>query len=557
MQAKPQGCAERNKHIFGVLSDSDTISCKLESFHIWTASLSIVESLGTTHPTDMRLLCSSTLKFKEFLNPPPYAILSHRWGTDEVTFEDLASGKELSGQGYEKILRCCKFARARGHDYVWIDTCCIDKRSSAELSESINSMWEWYAKAKECYAYLTDVMSSHLSNPLNAAPKRPSEWFSRGWTLQELLAPRNVVFLDHHWRIIGFKTDIHILEEVSLITSVPIACLESPFLLQTACVAQKLSWASRRVTSRREDIAYCLLGLVGINMPLLYGEGDKAFLRLQHEIIRQTDDESVFAWRQPYTPKDYMSGLLASSVHHFYHSGDVRRLDLERNPYAITNKGLDLTIFSFWDTESDTHIIPLNCQYGGNTSARPTQQCAIAVKRERNLYSRVDVQGLGYHLHLKYPQCMADGLKSCRLRIRLSRWQSEYEKAGVIIKSFIERAQASRDRRAVLAASANALSLDKTERLWDNQIPGFWLQTVTSPRPADADVLNIMDCCYSSALSRQAKEVQYALLGMDEQEERKTTKSLMVRPEAKRSAVKSSRALFAAVASERQHKRHR
>jgi len=407
-------------------------------------------------------------------------------------------GKQLGGQGYEKILQSSDLARTRGHEYIWIDTCCIDKRSSAELSESINSMWNWYSKAKECYAYLADVMSLDPLKPLNATPKRPSEWFSRGWTLQELLAPRVVIFLNHHWSVIGQKLDRLILEEVSRITLVPVACLESPFMLHTACVAQKLSWASRRSTSRREDIAYCLLGLVGINMPLLYGEGDKAFIRLQQEIIRQTDDESVFAWRQPYASKTYMSGLLASSVNFFLHSADVRTLDLERNPYTITNKGLDLTVFSFWDTASDTHIIPLNCQYGGTAATRVTQRCAIAVRRERNLYSRVDVEGLGYHLHATYPTFMEHSLKSHRLRIRLSRWQNEYEQAGFIIKSFIERARATAESKSLLS---NQMFCSWSQPLADNYL-----------KSAEADVVTILDCCYASSAIHREREAQYPLL---------------------------------------------
>lgn len=148
----------------------------------------------------MRLLHTETLEFKEFFNPPEYAILSHRWGADEVTYEQYLGGKNLKGRGYEKIVDCCKLARSRGRKYVWIDTCCIDKRSSAELSEAINSMWRWYAGAQECYAHLADVDAPEFTSATAATTRfntrtgRTCGWFRRGWTLQELLAPDKVIF---------------------------------------------------------------------------------------------------------------------------------------------------------------------------------------------------------------------------------------------------------------------------------------------------------------------------------------------------------------------------
>lgn len=199
---------------------------------------------------DMRLLNTSTLEFKDFFKPPPYAILSHRWGEDEVWFDDHERGSNRDGPGYQKIISCCAFAQSRGRDWVWIDTCCIDKRSSAELSEAINSMWEWYGKAEECYAHLADVSGSSRGGPFDTTLGTPSAWFNRGWTLQELLAPRIVIFCDTEWRTIGQKKDAAIMAEITKITSIPLRCLASHFSLNHAPVAQKLSWASRRVTTR-------------------------------------------------------------------------------------------------------------------------------------------------------------------------------------------------------------------------------------------------------------------------------------------------------------------
>ncbi|KAI1187385.1 ankyrin repeat-containing protein [Nemania serpens] len=228
----------------------------------------------------------------------PYAILSHTWGEDEVCFQDMERADAANKKGYEKVKNFCSLAKANGYKYVWVDTCCIDKRSSAELSEAINSMYRWYEEADVCYAYLADVSS--LSNFSD------SRWFTRGWTLQELIAPSNVIFFDRDWQVIGNKADLH-----------------NFFLgdsLGYASVAQRMSWAASRETTRIEDRAYCLLGIFGIYMPMLYGEGDRAFIRLQEEIMKGMDDHSLFAWR---STAYHDGGILASSPAAFVESGNI------------------------------------------------------------------------------------------------------------------------------------------------------------------------------------------------------------------------------------------
>jgi hypothetical protein len=397
----------------------------------------------------MRLLNTRKLKFKEFFQPPPYAILSHRWGTDEISFDSYMSGQILGGPGYHKILSCCQFASRRGREWVWIDTCCIDKRSSAELSEAINSMWEWYGKAQECYAYLLDVRSSPTRGHFDTKVGEPSAWFSRGWTLQELLAPRVVIFCDKNWRVIGQKQDREILEEITKITSIPLRCLASHFALSHASVAQKLSWASRRVTTRAEDIAYCLLGLVGVNMPLLYGEGNKAFLRLQQEIIRQTDDESIFAWCDPTVTLGHVSGILAPSIEHFADSGHVGVVEGYRKPYAVTNKGLDFDVPCHHVKNQNVYIIPLNCQY--RSKSGPLMRCAIAVQEERDQFSpsfRIHVNDLGAHLLKRYPFEERE-LVERRFLVRIAKWQNQYGPAIAVINNFFERMRGRKIERLV------------------------------------------------------------------------------------------------------------
>jgi len=226
----------------------------------------------------MRLVNTDTLKLEEFEGDIPlYAILSHRWGKDEVTFQDVQTGQAGKRGGYPKFEIACKTARFHGFDYIWNDTCCIDKTSSAELSESINSMYRWYQESGVCYAYLADVKSGvdcgykpHKASPTWKDPCfRNSEWFGRGWTLQELIAPSAMIFYDHQWQDLGTK--LGLCSIISEVTGIPEAILRGG-PLSSASVAQKFSWAAARITTRIEDRAYSLMGLFGVNMPMLYGE---------------------------------------------------------------------------------------------------------------------------------------------------------------------------------------------------------------------------------------------------------------------------------------------
>ena len=239
----------------------------------------------------MRLLNTSTLKLVEFYGEiPPYAILSHTWEKEEVSFDDLPQEHAKKMLGYSKISNCCSLARSDGYKYVWIDTCCIDKRSSAELSEAINSMYAWYQDAQKCYAYLADVLPDENPHGENSS-FRKSRWFTRGWTLQELLAPSTVEFYGQNWHEIGTQVSLRdVLCEITTIDEEILLCGN----FETASVAKKMSWASKRTTTRIEDIAYSLFGIFGVNMPTLYGEGRHAFTRLQHMIIQSSNDHTIF-----------------------------------------------------------------------------------------------------------------------------------------------------------------------------------------------------------------------------------------------------------------------
>jgi Heterokaryon incompatibility protein (HET) len=245
----------------------------------------------------MRLLNATTHRLEAM--PPDktvrYAILSHTWGKGEVTFQEIDDSKAKDKQGYTKIRLCCEQALKDGLDFVWVDTCCIDKSSSAEFSETINSMFVWYRDAEVCYVFLDDVDYNTSIPPSATILREPvARWFTRGWTLQELLAPSTVKFYAKDWSYIGDKRDL--LDVLSTVTSIDREFFfDTP--LSAASVAERMSWVSRRNTTRAEDIAYCLLGIFDVNMPLLYGEGGQnAFIRLQQEIMKTSDDQSIFAW---------------------------------------------------------------------------------------------------------------------------------------------------------------------------------------------------------------------------------------------------------------------
>lgn len=219
----------------------------------------------------------------------------------EDVLQEHFNNKKAS-EGYKKISAFCRFARIFNLEWIWIDTCCINKASSSELSEAVNSMFRWYERSELCMAYLNDVTASADLNDFSQ-----SAWFQRGWTLQELIAPTNVIFLDRDWIQIGSKAS-HV-DLIKNITGIDTKMLLKQRNISDYSIAHRMSWAAQRETTRDEDIAYCLLGIFGINMPLLYGEGKSAFLRLQQEIMRHSSDESIFLWKKTSAE----SGLLAPS----------------------------------------------------------------------------------------------------------------------------------------------------------------------------------------------------------------------------------------------------
>ena len=254
--------------------------------------------------------------------------------------------------GFAKIQGVCDQALRDELEYVWVDTNCIDKTSSAELSEAINSMFAWYRDASRCYVYLADTpeTAARLSGDGKVDkddPFRRSKWFTRGWTLQELLGPQNVVFFSVNWIQIGTK--IELKTTLSQITGIEAKYLTGSIPIWLASVAKRMSWMSKRVTTRIEDIAYCMLGIFDINMPLLYGEGPRAFLRLQEEIVKATDDQSLFCWEWDRNiVTDDWASILAPCPAVFEYSGEFCPTAWDDNsdvvPYNVTNAGLSIKL---------------------------------------------------------------------------------------------------------------------------------------------------------------------------------------------------------------------
>jgi hypothetical protein len=249
----------------------------------------------------MRLLHVRSLNFTEFHDDaqrPKYAIASHRWCVDEAKFRDVEQGRNKDSAGFKKVEAFAKFVNDNVKDieWLWIDTCCINKDSDAELSYSINSMFKWYRNADLCIAYLTTQNLESLEQ---------DEWFRRGWTLQELLAPRLVLFVAQDWHIIGNKgsstykydgtlTGPDLTAIIAKTTSIPEAVLHDWSNSTDVQVEDKMAWIEDRKTTREEDMSYALFGILGITLNVIYGEGQQsARNRLISELRRRNEAENA------------------------------------------------------------------------------------------------------------------------------------------------------------------------------------------------------------------------------------------------------------------------
>ena len=250
--------------------------------------------------------------------PRRYAILSHRWEAEEVTLKDLIDGTGKNTAGYGKIHFCGEQARRDGLQYFWVDTCCIDRSNAVELAEAINSMFRWYQDASRCYVYLSDV-SKLPSNPVDKSVElwetafRKSKWFTRGWTLQELIAPTSVEFFSKEGELLGNKTSLE--QQICSVTGIPLKALRGGSLSDFS-ITERMTWAATRETTRKEDIAYSLLGIFNVSMSLIYGEGrEKALKRLREEIERASKGRSSTLYIGTNHVKSHSLGLTNCAQH--------------------------------------------------------------------------------------------------------------------------------------------------------------------------------------------------------------------------------------------------
>jgi Heterokaryon incompatibility protein (HET) len=381
----------------------------------------------------MRLLHSESLELRDFPNHEgiTYAILSHTWAEEEILFQDIDGFAASSmptrvkeKQGFKKIEACCAQAVRDGFDYVWIDTCCIDKRSSAELSEAINSMYRLYQDCTICYAYLTDVPND-ASIETREQKFRGSRWFTRGWTLQELIGPLNLEFYGDQWPSKGQEaslgTKYSLRDLVSEITGIPEDGLVCSDVRQSEySTAKMMSWAANRSTTRVEDRAYSLLGLFNINMPLLYGEGSRAFVRLQEEILKVSSDETLFAWTNNSQAEvsPIPQGILAMSPDCFANSGRMiaKVYNKRRKPSTVTNKGLQLEVtlsdqppilyevrtpFASLEQLGKVHLAMFNCFEEQDIASSPEKRVGVllacrSARKEEGQFLRIDPLRLFY-----------------------------------------------------------------------------------------------------------------------------------------------------------------
>lgn len=332
----------------------------------------------------MRLLRTRDFTLTEITGgeTPPYAVLSHRWQQEEVTYQDVEAKLYHRKKGFAKIREACRIAEGNGFSWLWVDTCCIDKKDLVELQEAINAMFKWYAQAGICIAYLFD----HTDKVNKLAG---STWFTRCWTLQELIAPRDVKFFDSTWKYIGSKRER--CEALSTITGIPRRILKGGDARQCS-VAQRMSWAANREATRIEDEAYSLLGLFGVSMPALYGTGKQAFKDLQEKLL-QKHDQSILAWDRP--PKNgsrELTGLLAESPADFASCRDTVTDESAIGSIMLVGDGVELDVNTIPYT-AGAYLCALDCTSTGSEHhdaivlqqlESPQQYARVLSKAQRN-----------------------------------------------------------------------------------------------------------------------------------------------------------------------------
>ena len=312
-----------------------------------------------------------------------FAILSHTWERGELSYEDLHGQNDLSGshlglqdsdrdggrqRSFEKLHNFCDIAEEYGTEFAWADNVCIDKSSSAELDESIRSMFSWYRNAAICIVYLAQT------NDLRDFAH--DRWFTRGWTLQELLAPRRLKFYSKRWhRLTEFLNDKISAEDVRRLNNQSLTRqldLLSDAILKAAglvmqhvrdfvpgirhpSLPERMQWIARRATTREEDESYSLMGIFNVSISIAYGEGrERAFFRLYQAILEVGYERDWLLWTgRSVSPSIHPSRMIPSSPKCYLTWNVNFRRDtpegrmvsaLENEPLGLTNVGLPMKI---------------------------------------------------------------------------------------------------------------------------------------------------------------------------------------------------------------------
>ncbi|KAG1731343.1 heterokaryon incompatibility protein-domain-containing protein [Suillus paluster] len=296
-----------------------------------------------------------------------YGILSHRWLREgEPSCKELIKQRNLSGPGYEKLQRFCEVAISHGMKFAWSDTCCIDKSSSAELDESIRSMFRWYRNSAICIVLLAQSTST--------GDMTDDEWFTRGWTLQELIAPKKIKFYDNNWEPLTRQDndkneddDEHILSAISKDTGITTRNLlrfvdPGPFYIR-----ERMGWAAKRTTTRDEDVAYSMTGIFDVGLQIAYGEGgDRAFIRLIEALMQVTSDTDILHWKGQAALLPHTRALPPSPAAYMVRSIGGSH---PKDRFAMTSAGLRIKLAIFpsplISVDQEMGIATLACDVAG------------------------------------------------------------------------------------------------------------------------------------------------------------------------------------------------
>jgi hypothetical protein len=438
----------------------------------------------------MRLISTTSYRFECFREPniPRYTILSHTWAVEgEVTYADVSAHHKHHGErdlhrhpGYLKLRRFCEVARDHGFVWCWLDGVCIDRSSCAEVSEAIACEWEWFRNAALCIVHLSDVptpMSLDQNGP-NAITHVP-RWFARGWTLPELIAPANVQFYGASWQHLGSKYLLR--ATICALTGIDEHSLFAADLASVS-VARRMAWAAGRTTARGEDAAYSLLGLFDVQIAVRYGEGGRrAFVRVQEEILRETEDHSLFAWRAPASrePAGEWIGVLAESPANFaprrsgaaaaavaaavaaseeLPPGSLPPPYFVGEPHEVTNRGIKVHLPLLRDRGGGGVTAILNCRSPSNPD------CYIGLPLVP-MDEDPDQSSVGYR---RYAREGASDLADVSARQRLNATPETI----YLLKSNITRATAGRHLRGAARCWLRALETGR---------PSYRLARVTNP----------------------------------------------------------------------------